>query len=235
MNETSKARRRRRGLGWYDRYIIGYVVDVGCGSDPVIPNARRFDLEHGDAQYIESIRDESVDCLYSSHCLEHMRDPREALRNWWRVVKPGGYLIVIVPDANLYEQGMWPSIHNSDHKVTFSASDSNPWSPVHYNLTSLVDELPNHRLIHLAVCDSGYDYGIATPTLDQSSGGAECSVEMVAQKVVEVLEHRTMLRNIMLCPKCERLTLIARGTLPSGELDCMCNTCGQFCVVTLKG
>ncbi|MGH1556812.1 hypothetical protein ACRAWD_01360 [Caulobacter segnis] len=36
-----------------------------------------------------------------------MRDPKEALENWLRILKPGGHLVCLIPDEDLYEQGVF--------------------------------------------------------------------------------------------------------------------------------
>lgn len=41
--------------------------------------------------------DESLDFVISSHVLEHLPDTIGALKEWYRVVKPGGYLFMILP------------------------------------------------------------------------------------------------------------------------------------------
>jgi ubiquinone/menaquinone biosynthesis C-methylase UbiE len=41
--------------------------------------------------------DNSVDFVISSHVIEHFPDPIKALKEWYRVVKPGGYLYIIAP------------------------------------------------------------------------------------------------------------------------------------------
>lgn len=41
--------------------------------------------------------DASVDFVVSSHVLEHFSDPIKALTEWYRVVKPDGYVYMIVP------------------------------------------------------------------------------------------------------------------------------------------
>jgi SAM-dependent methyltransferase len=64
----------------------------------------------------------SFDFVASSHCLEHLHDPSDALLAWSQVVKPGGFLIVTVPDFDLYEGGRWPSRYNGDHKWKFTLS-----------------------------------------------------------------------------------------------------------------
>src|SRR5262245_66389381 len=87
--------------------LQGKGLDIGCGNDPVRPDVRRFDVEDGDANCVtQVIRElESFDYVFSSHCLEHMRDPIAALDDCWTLVKPGGALFVTVPDADFYEHG----------------------------------------------------------------------------------------------------------------------------------
>jgi glycosyltransferase involved in cell wall biosynthesis len=41
--------------------------------------------------------DNSVDFVISSHVIEHFPDPIKALKEWYRVVKPRGYLYIIAP------------------------------------------------------------------------------------------------------------------------------------------
>src|SRR3546814_12230808 len=65
----------------------------------------------------------------------------EGLRNWFRILKPGGHLIVTVPDEDLYEQGIFPSAYNPDHKWTFTIWKAASWSPKSRNLIDLVRSL----------------------------------------------------------------------------------------------
>ncbi len=48
------------------------------------------------------IKDNSFDLVYSCHSLEHMQDTRKTLREWIRVLKPGGLLVIIVPDVDYF-------------------------------------------------------------------------------------------------------------------------------------
>lgn len=43
------------------------------------------------------LRDHSVDFVISSHVIEHFPDPIKTLKEWHRVVRPGGYLFIIAP------------------------------------------------------------------------------------------------------------------------------------------
>lgn len=79
-----------------------------------------WDFSDGDAQYLHKLSDETFDFVYSSHCLEHMRDIYVAFINWIRVCKTGGYLYICVPHEVYYEKGIWPSVNNLDHKHFFT-------------------------------------------------------------------------------------------------------------------
>jgi SAM-dependent methyltransferase len=182
MNEASKARARYAREGTFSRYFQGTILDIGCGGDLVHPTAIGWDLPQGDAQLLEGFPNESINTVFSSHCLEHMRDARAAIGRWWEVVAPLGHLIVIVPDADLYEQGVWPSTFNTDHKSTFSLHQDSTWSPANHNLIDLVRSLPNHRLVSARVIDTNYNYGTPFRT-DQSLGDVEVGCEVIVQKI----------------------------------------------------
>lgn len=155
MDEATKT---RSIWGEFEKSIVqGRGIDIGCGPDPVTPDVQRFDLEDGDANHIGKYVSETFDFVHSSHCLEHMHNPKEALRGWWDLVRPGGHLILIVPDEDLYEQGVFPSRFNVDHKATFTISKARSWSPVSHNLLDLVSELPSSRVLKLQLQDHGYD------------------------------------------------------------------------------
>ncbi len=130
MHELSKSiARRLRDPGFTCHYFSGMGIDIGAGEDsldswselfPRIKSVDSWDRADGDAQLMLSVLDNTYDFVHSSHCLEHMVDPSVALKNWIRICRPGGYIVVMVPDADLYEQGFWPSRFNRDHKHRFS-------------------------------------------------------------------------------------------------------------------
>lgn len=146
--------RRVRDARFATRYFVGYGIDIGGGIDslalyreffPLVRNIVIYDQGQGGAQLLDNVTDGTFDFVYLSHCLEHVQDPHEALSNWIRVVRPGGHLVVSVPDEDLYEQGVWPSTFNSDHKATFTLCKRRSWSPVSVNVFDLL-----HRVAHLA-------------------------------------------------------------------------------------
>jgi len=155
MDETTKTRKL---WGQLEISILrGKGIDIGCGPDPVTPDVHKFDQQNGDANQITKYVQEEFDFVFSSHCLEHMKNPREAILEWWKLVRPGGHLFFIVPDEDLYEQGVFPSRFNGDHKATFTISKAKSWSPASINVLDLVGSLPRAQLVSLALQDVGYD------------------------------------------------------------------------------
>lgn len=153
--ETTKSKQIWGPLEW--SVLQGKGIDVGSGPDPITPDTRPFDIDDGDANHITRYVHEQYDFVYSSHCLEHMHDPRLALAEWWKLVKPGGHIFFIVPDEDLYEQGVFPSRFNRDHKATFTVSKARSWSPVSHNVLDLARGLPDGELVSLVLQDQGYD------------------------------------------------------------------------------
>lgn len=131
MAETKKAFERRKRSDFFRKYCRGSGIDVGCGDDPlkdititslVKYNQVKIDDSYtvGDAAFLDEFPDETFDFVYSSHCLEHIQNYREALRNWFRVLKIGGYLLLLLPHRKYYEgKRQLPSIYNPGHRVFF--------------------------------------------------------------------------------------------------------------------
>ena len=130
MKECSKSiMRRLSDPNFAARYFCGNGIDIGGAPDPIgvyrelfprMGQVRVWDLQDGDAQFMEGVEDESYDFIHSSHCLEHLNEPSEGLANWFRILKPEGHMIITVPDEDMYEQGIFPSTYNNDHKWTFT-------------------------------------------------------------------------------------------------------------------
>jgi predicted SAM-dependent methyltransferase len=51
-----------------------------------------------EATHLRDIADDSYDFVLSSHSLEHTSNPVRALKEWMRVVKPQGAIIIILPE-----------------------------------------------------------------------------------------------------------------------------------------
>jgi 2-polyprenyl-3-methyl-5-hydroxy-6-metoxy-1,4-benzoquinol methylase len=84
------------------------VVDVGCGNSPVKKYLRRctvlsMDIRKGplvdfisDASGM-AVKDGSADIIILTEVLEHVKDPRECLKEAYRALKENGNMILSVP------------------------------------------------------------------------------------------------------------------------------------------
>lgn len=192
MKECSKAvRRRLADANFSHRYFVGSGIDIGGAPDPLvlyvelfskITAVRTWDRDDGDAQKLTGIPDGSVDFVHGSHCLEHLDDPFEGLRNWFRVVRTGGHLVVTVPDEDLYEQGVFPSTYNRDHRYTFTILKASSWSSKSINVLALLESLgPEAQILKVELLDAGYRY--ALPRFDQTlTPVCESGIEMIVRK-----------------------------------------------------
>ena len=193
MRELSKSIvRRRLDSRFSNQYFVGEGIDIGGKPDPLalyseffplMESVRTWDWEDGDAQDMSSVPDEAYTFVHSSHCLEHLVNPKIGLQNWFRILKPGGHLIVTVPDEDLYEQGVWPSTFNLDHKWSFTINKITSWSPVSLNVFDLLGELGDAaRVKSVQIQDLGYRYSL--PRYDQTSSPvSESAIEFIVQKL----------------------------------------------------
>ncbi|MDO8606643.1 MAG: methyltransferase domain-containing protein [Phaeospirillum sp.] len=192
MKETSKALSRRLHLpDFATHYFVGQGLDIGGAADPigqygeVLPGmkaSRVWDLPDGDPQYLTGLADNTFDFIHASHMLQRMPDPREALRHWFRVLKPGGHMILLVPDEDMYEQGFWPSRYNHDNRWTFTVFKAKSWSPVSLNLIEVIQVLGALADIRrMDVLGGSYRHGL--PRFDQTlTPVAESAIELVIRK-----------------------------------------------------
>lgn len=180
MSETEKSKSRRIRECFFEKYISGQGIDIGCGrsygySDDlrVHPSAIAHDLDVCDAHKMEKYDDESFDYAYASHVLEHMTDPIMAIMNWYRIVKTGGFLIITVPSMYRYEKRRsLPSLWNADHKRF-------------YTFSSLASEIenslePNSYLVeYIKDCHDGYDWTIEATRHSKGEFQIECVLKRI--------------------------------------------------------
>lgn len=192
MRECSKSiLRRMNDPSFMLRYFRGRAIDIGGAPDPLslyvelfprLESVRVWDRTDGDAQQMFSLSDDQYDLVHSSHCLEHLVDPREGLANWLRICRPGGFVVFTVPDEDLYEQGVFPSTMNRDHKWTFTIHKHHSWSHRSLNVLELLRDLgPTAAVERVQLVDSTYRYSL--PRYDQTLAPiAECAIEVIIRK-----------------------------------------------------
>lgn len=97
-----------------EQHACGLLLDIGCGEKPYrrLTTARvvaHLGLDHPGSlhskrhvdifgtAYTTGLADHSVDTVLCTAVLEHLERPQEALDEMYRVLKPGGKLILSVP------------------------------------------------------------------------------------------------------------------------------------------
>jgi SAM-dependent methyltransferase len=195
MDETSKSTiRRLHDIRYANTYFVGNGIDIGAGADslgkykkqfPLINEVRAWDIDDGDAQFMESIENDTYDFVHSSHCLEHLYDPIVSFGNWIRICKPGGHIITCVPDEDLYEQGIFPSTFNFDHKTTWTITKRKSWSPVSINLFDLLTHFSSQiEILKVELINGSFIYD--SIRYDQTRYISECAIEFIIRKKLPI-------------------------------------------------
>lgn len=109
-------------------YFHGRVLDVGCGPYKTFPhwigvdNGHHWgpmgvDVQVETGEKLDLFTDQCCDAVFSSHLLEHIpyENVTNALSEWFRVIKPGGHLMLYLPSDKEYPL-VGHKYANPDHK-----------------------------------------------------------------------------------------------------------------------
>lgn len=146
------------------RYCQGQGLDIGCSFGRISVNAIGIDLysSHADirmdARDLSKFPDEHFDFVFSSHLLEELENTEATLKEWFRLIKPGGYIVLYQADREYYYSLEDPRC-NKSHKHHFIWED----------LWSIIENFGNSKSIHHA------RYGLEP--------FGEWSFELVVQKI----------------------------------------------------
>lgn len=113
------------------RFCNGFGFDIGPGYERIKTEAIgigmaspavTWQMDLDAPRFGECFADGICDYIFSSHCLEHVKDYRLALRQWWRLVKPGGFLVLYLPHKDYYPKVGYPGA-NTEHQHDFDPDD----------------------------------------------------------------------------------------------------------------
>jgi len=146
--ETSKTRERLLP------YLCGKGVDLGCGTDKLNSSALGVDRYPyhevdflSDVTKLDYFENNFFDYVYSSHTLEDIDDTKKTLKEWWRILRPGGFLILYLPHRSHYPNIGTPG-SNPAHKHDF----------IPYDIIRIMPEVGRYKIVHKATYSEGNEY-----------------------------------------------------------------------------
>jgi SAM-dependent methyltransferase len=182
--EAGKSYQLWRVSGFLERFLSGdTLLDVGYRGEirssqarPIVPHAIGVDLDYPGYDGVRLPFDAgTVDTVFSSHCLEHVKDYKAVIQDWHRVLKVGGFVVCIVPSQLLYEKKRGPpSRWNSDHKRFYTAKSL---------LAEFEDSLEenSYRVRFLEENDRGYTYQVGP----ERHAGGSYEIIIVVEKIIK--------------------------------------------------
>jgi predicted SAM-dependent methyltransferase len=140
-----------------------HAVDGKCYDVDIVSDARNIPLP-----------DNYADIVYSSECLEHFpwKEYQSALKEWCRILKPGGMIRIEVPDFfNACKKLLALNSLDGDRAMQqiFFAGQSNQYDFHYVGLTSrmLIDDLKNLGLEIIDVIEAD-EFGLLKADAEKS-------------------------------------------------------------------
>lgn len=96
------------------QYVQGKIIDIGCGPDKITEDS--YGIDGRDLPGVNYITDDVLtlskqmegcqfmpfDTVFSSHFLEHIAADYAALKDWSRLLKTGGHIVLYLPCGTKY-------------------------------------------------------------------------------------------------------------------------------------
>lgn len=146
-----------RLLGELKGIEIGKSLDNDFGLNVLNVCPKEFENSENDGTPVDiyaygddipSLPDSSQDFVFSSHVVEHLPNLVKALKEWYRIVRPGGYIVMIVPqrDARVLDRGKPLTTYDEildDYEKDMTV-DTHPFDPEtsyrggHYHIFNII-------------------------------------------------------------------------------------------------
>ena len=158
--ESTKSWIDKLNSGFWDKYCSGKGLDIGYAGyldnrHAILPSAIGVGLDYpGYDGFRLPFEDTSQSYVFNSHVLEHIENYRQAIQEWFRVTKPRGHIVIVVPHRDLYERKSHPpSLWNEGHFRFYTPASL---------LKEIEDSLePNsYRIRYLEDNDKDHTYGV---------------------------------------------------------------------------
>jgi predicted SAM-dependent methyltransferase/ADP-heptose:LPS heptosyltransferase len=177
------------------KWTRGKGLDVGCGGNKAFPHmigvdngtdiqlfGHQFkpDVWIDDASDLKLFGTESMDFVYSSHVLEHIPFDKvvKCLKEWLRVIKNNGYLVLYLPDETLYPKVGEPGA-NPDHK----------WNVSYALMVEMMEKAGNWDLVDWQRRDGGTEYSLFMVFQKKAKGHAFSCTHPKPAKTAAVVRY----------------------------------------------
>jgi SAM-dependent methyltransferase len=142
------------------KYCRGRGLDIGAGEWP-LDGAIPVENSHAANAYnLSAFDDNSLDYIFSSHCLEHLTRWEEALALWIQKIKVGGILFLYLPHESMK---MWrpggPWVR--DHHV---------WIPTAQQLIPFLENCGMSILDHNPGRDHAWSFHLVAKKIENTGG-----------------------------------------------------------------
>jgi SAM-dependent methyltransferase len=182
--ESIKSYAQKIDNGFLEKYLSGNnILEIGyqgynAGREvvPIVENAIGIDQGYPGYDGLHlPFEDASQEAVYSSHVLEHIPYWEQALQEWFRVLKVGGFMVIVVPHWLLYEK-------KKDLPSRFAGAGHFRYYLPSTLLAEVQEALPlgEWRLRHMCDNDAGFDYSLPDTTHSEGCYEIECVIEKIA-------------------------------------------------------
>lgn len=192
MNPSIKAAlRRAHDPAFVQHYFAGVGLEIGspasamAANPSLFPRITRVVPWQGDVGAVPGVEERSFDFVHAGYCLQNVANPPKTLARWLDLVKPGGYLVVTVPDEDLEERGIWPSKIDPSRRASFTICKAASGLPASVNVLDMV-----RTLASIAACERiavVRDHHVeraksADDAVDSEASLAERAIEIILRK-----------------------------------------------------
>lgn len=182
--------RRAHDPAFVQHYFAGPGFDFdevgGCLATHahLFPRVNRVVTWQGDVMTVPGVEERSFDFVHASQCLQQAVNPGKALARWLDLLKPGGYLVLTVPDEDLARALVQPGENAPDRRASFTICKPAEASPAPVNVLDLVESLSGMASCErvMLMRDHQADEGTATAASSSANSLAEAAIEVVLRR-----------------------------------------------------
>jgi SAM-dependent methyltransferase len=207
LNITHHGDRMNQEFESIIEWCKGKGVDLGCGTNPIskghiLAIDQQPDQRYASADIVHNVHDleieetkefngqvysfvdNDLDFIFSSHCLEDFEDIPVVFANWWKKIKSGGYMVLLLPDMETCDCELCQSDDQKKYRSEKKLS-ARYWTIEDYDQHGVGN--PSHKtnvgLKYITKLLNDLDYSYEIVQSDSIPHNASCTVDIVIKKL----------------------------------------------------